>query len=237
MGGAAQANFGPLINLIQSTIDGNWERDGGNDSIVPFQSILSLVVAASQETHEEIAALLNNLRAQQNLQVTIEVRFMTLSDVFFERIGVDFSIGFDNNANSIPPEDGGRSTVIGLTALNPLTPTTDLDVRFLQSSFGSTPPPFGAPDQSGGRFGVAILSDIEMFFFWKQLKGFAYERVASTEGHHVRRSNSEHHRCREPTIRARLDSSGRRLRRRPATDHRGAERRYESHRAIRSLCG
>lgn len=37
-GGGAQANFGPLIQLILSVIDGNWERDGGSDTIMPFAS-------------------------------------------------------------------------------------------------------------------------------------------------------------------------------------------------------
>ena len=171
LGGGGGANFQPLIRLIQSTIDGDWEADGGSDTIEAFQSNLSLVVGASQETHEAIAELLTSLRALQNLQVTIEVRFMTLSDNFFERIGVDFSIGIDNNADTIPPEDQGKSTTIGISSISPLTPTADLDVRFNQSSFTSAVPQFGIPDTSGGRFGLAILSDIEMFFLLEAAQG------------------------------------------------------------------
>ena len=47
--------------------------------------------------HEEIADLLEQLRRLQDLQVTIEVRFITLNDNFFERIGVSFD--FDINTN------------------------------------------------------------------------------------------------------------------------------------------
>ena len=48
------------------------------------------MVSQTQEVHEEIVDLLEQLRRMQDLQVTIEVRFITLSDNFFERIGVDF---------------------------------------------------------------------------------------------------------------------------------------------------
>ena len=56
----------------------------------PFETNLSLVVSQTQEVHEEIVDLLEQLRRLQDLQVTIEVRFITLNDNFFERIGVDF---------------------------------------------------------------------------------------------------------------------------------------------------
>ena len=51
---------------------------------------MSLVIRQTQKIHEEIADLLDQLRRLQDLQVTIEVRFVTVSDRFFERIGIDF---------------------------------------------------------------------------------------------------------------------------------------------------
>ena len=47
--------------------------------MMPFQTNLSLVVSQTQEVHEEIADLLDQLRRLQDLQVTIEVRFITLT--------------------------------------------------------------------------------------------------------------------------------------------------------------
>ena len=70
---------------------------GGPGSISGFENNLSLVVSQTQEVHEQIADLLEQLRRLQDLQVTIEVRFITLADNFFERIGVDFDLSIDDN--------------------------------------------------------------------------------------------------------------------------------------------
>ena len=56
-----------------------------------YRTTLSLVIRQTQAVHDEIADLLRQLRRLQDLQVTIEVRFVTVSDYFFERIGVDFN--------------------------------------------------------------------------------------------------------------------------------------------------
>jgi general secretion pathway protein D len=134
-GGSTQ-NFQPLIDLIQSTVAADsWDVVGGQGAIRPFETNLSLVVRQTQEVHEEIADLLEQLRRLQDLQVTIEVRFITLNDTFFERIGVDFDFNIQTGVNeplnmtavptssngSASPESlglvatqGGRSQTIGL---------------------------------------------------------------------------------------------------------------------------
>jgi len=97
-GGGAQADFDSLIDLITSTVKPtSWDAVGGPGSIAPFETNLSLVISQTQEVHEQIVDLLEQLRRLQDLQVTIEVRFITLSDQFYERIGVDFN--FDINSN------------------------------------------------------------------------------------------------------------------------------------------
>ena len=134
--GGGQQNFQPLIDLIQSTVaPDTWDTTGGPGAIRPFETNLSLVVSQTQEVHEEIANLLEQLRRLQDLQVTIEVRFITLADTFFERIGVDFDFNIQTNVNeplnmtAIPTQNnssqspfaqginavpGGRSQTIGL---------------------------------------------------------------------------------------------------------------------------
>ena len=93
-----QADFDSLIDLITSTIEPTtWDDVGGPGSIAPFETNLSLVVSQTQEVHEEIVDLLEQLRRLQDLQVTIEVRFITLNDNFFERIGVDFDFDINDN--------------------------------------------------------------------------------------------------------------------------------------------
>lgn len=102
LGGGAQADFDSLIDLITSTVKPTtWDDVGGPGSIAPFETNLSIVVSQTQEVHDEIVDLLEQLRRLQDLQVTIEVRFITLQDNFFERIGVDFD--FDINDNTDRP--------------------------------------------------------------------------------------------------------------------------------------
>jgi general secretion pathway protein D len=109
--------------------------------------------------------------------VTIEVRFITLSDRFFERIGVDFDFDIDDNTglnnridllptgpgtDLVPYDDDPHSVAIGFTGTGP---TADLDLSFSQGSFASTTPQFGNFDSNSvANFGFAILSDIEVFF-------------------------------------------------------------------------
>ena len=115
----------PLINLITNTIaPGSWRvtdmagksenaygmggafgGGAGGDadaaqpgSITPFMLSISLIIRHTAEVHEEVAELLKQLRRLQDLQVSIEVRFITVSDDFFEQIGVDFDFNIQSDA-------------------------------------------------------------------------------------------------------------------------------------------
>ena len=68
LGGGAQADFDSLIDLITSTIaPDTWDDVGGDGSIPGFATNLSLVVSQTQEVHEEIVDLLEQLRRLQDL--------------------------------------------------------------------------------------------------------------------------------------------------------------------------
>ena len=184
MGGAALADFDSLIDLIVSTVaTDTWaENGGGQAEIRPFPTNLSLVVSQTQAVHEQIADLLQQLRRLQDLQVTIEVRFIRLNDSFFERIGIDFNANVkDNgvNANNIdqfrPANPLGHSNTVGvqkqLTGNFP-TFTSDLSIPFNQNSFDLTrQAAFGGITGGGLNFGFAILSDIEAFFLIEAAQG------------------------------------------------------------------
>jgi hypothetical protein len=59
----ATAEFGPLIDLIKTTIvPESWETVGGTGSIVPFETNLSLVVTQRRDIHVRIEHLLKQLR-------------------------------------------------------------------------------------------------------------------------------------------------------------------------------
>ena len=164
-GGAAMADFSSLIELITTTIEpDSWEDVGGAGTIKEFRGNLSLVISATQQVHEQIRDLLEQLRRLQDLQITIEVRFITLSDNFYERIGIDFDFEIDDNVNVDDiQDDSGPSVMIGLDSGGP---TVDLDLVFDQGdAYNAAVPAFGGFDAaSAANFGFAILSDIEVFF-------------------------------------------------------------------------
>lgn len=194
MGGGSQADFDELIELIVSTVaPTSWDEVGGPGSIREFQTNLSLVVSQTQEVHEQIVDLLEQLRRLQDLQVTIEVRFITLNDNFFERIGVDFDFDIDDNIDrpfqvfgkptagqkdasqvgvdrDTRDRDHGPSVTVGQSA--PGVFSTDLDIPFRQDSFTLAVPQFGGFNPAAGAsIGFAILSDLEAFLFVNAAQG------------------------------------------------------------------
>jgi general secretion pathway protein D len=174
LGGGVEPDFDSLIELITTTIEPDtWDEVGGPGSIAPFETTLSLVVSQTQDIHDQIVDLLEQLRRLQDLQVTIEVRFITLSDDFFERIGVDFDFNLVDRY-TIDTEDRpvSPSATVGLVASSPPIFTADLDIPFTQNSFAAASPAFGQFDAaSAANFGFAILSDIEAFFFIQAAQG------------------------------------------------------------------
>jgi general secretion pathway protein D len=135
------------------------------------------VVSNTQQVHEQIEELLAQLRRLQDLQVTIEVRFITLNDNFFERIGIDFDFNINDN---LPPEvqatvedrkrRSGQDVTVGLSLPNVFS--ADLDIPFRQDSFTLSAPQFGNFNPAAGAsLGFAILSDLEAFFFIQAAQG------------------------------------------------------------------
>ncbi len=207
LGGGAEADFDSLIELITSTVKPTtWDEVGGPGSIAQFETNLSLVVSQTQEVHEEIADLLDQLRRLQDLQVTIEVRFITLTDDFYERIGVNFDFAINDNIDNVSPPyptfqavgsgiststatgqgvarnmlnaDTNRNVTVGMSA--PGVFNADLDIPFTQNSYALAVPQFGGFDPStaaGASLGFAILSDIEAYFFVNAAQGDSRSNV------------------------------------------------------------
>ncbi len=177
LGGVTEADFEPLIDLIKSTIDPEgWDDTNGSGTIQAFVPNLSLIVSQTQEVQDQIQDLLTKLRELNDVQIVIEVRFVTLRDNFFERIGIDFDFNINDYSGLTPttvPEEVTRSTVIGRGPVSgAFSPTSDLDVQFIQDSFASAIPQFGGFDAAtAANFGFAILSDIEVFFLIQASKG------------------------------------------------------------------
>jgi type II secretory pathway component GspD/PulD (secretin) len=149
---------------------------------------MALVVNQTPDIQEQIAELLAALRRLQDVEVAIEVRFITISESFYERIGVDFNMnvlskvspGTQTQITSgifAPPTQVNNprfDATIGLTPAG--TFTHDLNIPITNSSFGPAVPLFGgfpiAPGADGGlSLGMAFLSDIQVFLFLEAAQG------------------------------------------------------------------
>ncbi len=200
-GGGTNADFDGLIDLITQTVaPQSWDHSGGKGNIAASPANLSLVVSQTQEVHEQIVDLLEQLRRMQDLQVTIEVRFITLSDNFFERIGVDFDFNIAKNianptqAGFTAPQNiavGGNNYVSPLYTGNANSGvavsglqnaggspaqsgifTSNNAINVQQGSYALAVPQFGGFDATAGAtVGFAILSDIEAYFFINAAQG------------------------------------------------------------------
>src|SRR6185436_5050784 len=98
------------MNLISQTVQpDSWEELSGPGSMVPYRTTRSRVIRQTQAVHDEIADLLGQLRRLQDLQVTIECRFITVGDNFFERIGVDFHFNLKGTVSNNTPNTFGQA--------------------------------------------------------------------------------------------------------------------------------
>jgi type II secretory pathway component GspD/PulD (secretin) len=178
-----------LINLITNTVaPQSWSDVGGPGTIKYFPLGLALVINQTQDIQEQIADLLAALRRLQDLEVTIEVRLITVAEAFFERIGMDFNINIVNDNTKQDPllltqqfQPFGfinafrpNQFTTGLTPAETFTPDLNIPVR--NSSFTAAIPPFGGfpgtIGQDGGlSVGVAFLSDIQVFMFMEAAQG------------------------------------------------------------------
>src|SRR5207302_5735986 len=99
-----------LINLIKSTISpDSWKDVGGEGTINYYPIGLALVVNQTQDIQEQVADLLAALRRLQELEVAIEMRMITVSEAFYEMIGVNFDINIQNNNTRFGPQLAGQS--------------------------------------------------------------------------------------------------------------------------------
>ncbi|MEK7298095.1 MAG: hypothetical protein AAB069_09365, partial [Planctomycetota bacterium] len=95
-----------------------------------------LVVVNSQYVHKQIEVLLAALRSSQNLQVSIEVRFITVTDKFMEDIGSNITELFSKKTSL---DTGAASITGGLNINYSILNNTMVEgfIRAIQESKGS----------------------------------------------------------------------------------------------------
>ena len=90
-----------LIKLITNTIEPrSWSDLGGSGTIDYHPLTMGLVINQTPDIQEQILDLLNSLRRLQDQEVALEVRFISISDDFFERIGVDFALNINTQSSN-----------------------------------------------------------------------------------------------------------------------------------------
>jgi type II secretory pathway component GspD/PulD (secretin)/tetratricopeptide (TPR) repeat protein len=182
-----------LENLITSSIaPETWavNGQGGQGTIKYFPIGMTFVISQQSDIQEQIEDLLRRLRELQEVQITVEVRILTLTDDFFERMGVDFNVlipdkqtAFDRqvaNANFAPngqlnSNDHLKGVIVGLTPNGNFT--NNLDIPISNDSYRQARLPtgfagIGPPGSAGGLdIGVAFLSSIQVFLVMEAVQG------------------------------------------------------------------
>ncbi len=182
-----------LIQMITSTIaPETWKGSaaGGTGTIEYYPMGMTLIVSQSSDIQEQIEELIKRLRELQEVQITVEVRILTLTDDFFERMGVDFNVSipdkqtdFDRQVTSgnfapnglLNYPDHTKGVIVGLTPAGNFT--NNLNIPVSNDSFRAARLPtgfagIGAPGNAGGLdVGVAFLSSIQVFLVMEAVQG------------------------------------------------------------------
>ena len=115
-----------LVELIQDQIfPDSWRERGGSVGAVNELNG-QLVITQNSAAHGQITGLLEKLREQQNIQVGVEARFLTVSSNYLEELGLDLDIylnqgnaGYDFLPTGIPESPVMTDTVLGNSLLLP----------------------------------------------------------------------------------------------------------------------
>jgi type II secretory pathway component GspD/PulD (secretin) len=82
-----------LMALITNTIEPkSWANQGGQGTIDYYPLTLALAINQTPDIIDQIAELLAALRRLQDQEVAVEVRFISIAEGFYERIGLNFDV-------------------------------------------------------------------------------------------------------------------------------------------------
>ncbi|MDR2756905.1 MAG: hypothetical protein LBC20_14495 [Planctomycetaceae bacterium] len=190
--GGSQADFSEIMDLIEAVVSPDSWDEGGE--MMEYYPSLSLVVRQTEEVHAEIVDLLAQLRKLNDLQIAVEVRYITLADDFYEKMGIDFDMKFKNDraASSVTTQYssgtnnnttnndnssantvqvvGGNNVTVGMSAPGDIS--VDLSIPMNQANYGLVDPMFGGFSADAGlQMGFALLSEIEAYFFMSATQG------------------------------------------------------------------
>jgi type II secretory pathway component GspD/PulD (secretin) len=173
----------------------SWDDMGGAGRLEYYDIGGALVVNQTADVIGEVQDLLNALRRLQDLSMTVEVRLISLTESFYERVGVDFAVNIQGRKTGRDGSQFERSLTTGQFRPEPFTNsingqnntivgwnptaggfTRDLNIPISNdNSYGLSLPPFGGyngPSNSGGlNVGLAFLNDIQVYMFLEAAQG------------------------------------------------------------------
>ncbi len=176
-----------LMRLITNVIaPQSWTDMGGPGTIDYHPLTMALVINQTPDIQEQIADLLAALRRLQDQEVAVEVKFISIADDFYERMGVNFSMSINTGNSKFEPQlTSGQFAPPGFAnVFNPngiiagATPagtlTSDLAIPIANNTYFGTIPQFGGYPGigvGGLTMGLAFLSDIQAYFFLEAVQG------------------------------------------------------------------
>jgi len=106
-----------LIEIIQTNVDFEGWRDNGGDTGIIQELNDNLIITNTSRNHRQISGLLRQLREIRSIQISVEARFLTVNQDFFEQIGFDLDVIF--NAQNSQFDDALRQQELLQNVITP----------------------------------------------------------------------------------------------------------------------
>lgn len=86
-----------IITILQEVVDSEGWRDLGGDTGSIQELNGNLIITNTPRNHQQIDGLLTELRRIRALQLNVEARLLTVTNNWFEQVGVDLDMYFNTN--------------------------------------------------------------------------------------------------------------------------------------------
>jgi Flp pilus assembly secretin CpaC len=148
-----QENSDEIVTIIQETIaPESWLINGGEGTITRTANDYRLIISQTPQIHLKIQKLLDDLRKSKGEQVSIETRFLFVTENFLEDIGIDTNF-LIKTGNSFTDD----IAILQDSAAFTLPAATGVPGSMGSAVTGST---IGAPVMGGvGKIGLSLFND------------------------------------------------------------------------------
>jgi len=106
-----------LRDIISSNVDPDGWIDTGGDTGSITEINGNLIITNTARNHREIQGLLSQLREIRAIQISVEARFLQVSQEFFEQIGFDVDVYFNADNNQVNAARRQQQELFGVGTL------------------------------------------------------------------------------------------------------------------------